>query len=239
MTTPNFQRRSSQKELMDVDMISFEEFHACLKDLAKVNVWTLAHPPTLHWLTDKMRHQRFPEPVSVLDVGSGGGDMLRRVGRWAKNHHFQIVLMGIDINPWSKKSAESITERNVDIEYITEDIFSLDAERQFDFIISSLFTHHLDNTQLIQFIAWMDRHARHGWFINDLHRHAIPYYFIKYCVRFLSSNRLIIHDAPLSVNRAFTRQDWQLLLNQAGISGARVDITWHFPFRYCISCTKQ
>jgi len=25
----------------------------------------------------------------------------------------------------------------------------------------------------------MDSHARSGWFINDLHRHPLPYYFIK------------------------------------------------------------
>jgi 2-polyprenyl-3-methyl-5-hydroxy-6-metoxy-1,4-benzoquinol methylase len=174
----------------------------------------------------------------VLDVGSGGGDMLRKIGLWAKKERMQVNLLGVDINPWAKKSAELISQPDVEIEYKTQDIFALDTGRQFDFIVSSLFTHHLSNDELMRFISWMDKRAKRGWFINDLHRHAIPYHFIKNTVDLLSSNRLIIHDAPISVSRAFTRQDWRLLLDRTGISQAHVRIAWHFPFRYSVSCVK-
>jgi len=35
-----------------------------------------------------------------------------------------------------------------------------------DFIVSSSFTHHLGDADLVRFIRWMDRYAAHGWFIK-------------------------------------------------------------------------
>lgn len=35
-----------------------------------------------------------------------------------------------------------------------------------DFIVSSSFTHHLEDADLVRFIPWMGRYAAHGWFIR-------------------------------------------------------------------------
>ena len=71
-------------------------------------------------------------------------------------------------------------------------------------MISALFTHHLDDTLLIRFLRWMEGHAALGWFSNDLHRHAVSHTFARAMVASLPVNRLVVHDAPLSVARAFT-----------------------------------
>ena len=90
-----------------------------------------------------------------------------------------------------------------------------------DFIVSSSFTHHLGDADLVRFIRWMDRYAAHGWFINDLQRHILPYFFIKYATRFLPVNRMARHDGPVSVARAFVADDWRHLLAEAGIPAER------------------
>lgn len=238
MTGQDFSRRSTQTELMDTEVFSFEEFHQCLRHLEFINVCTFAYRPTLQWLKKMNRHVPDEKTIYILDAGSGGGDMLRRILGWSQNHGLKVKLMGADLNPWSKKSAEKMTSKNAPISFEIADIFSLDLQKQPDFIISSLFTHHLTNPELIKFIRWMNEHALRGWFINDLHRHPIAYYFIKYTTRFISTNRLIRHDAPVSVARAFTASDWKLLLREAGIPQNRTRITWHFPFRYSVACEK-
>lgn len=228
-----FYQRSTECELMDGEEIAFEEFHKCLQQLETINQLTLAYRPTLRWL-DKRLNTR--EPLVILDVGCGGGDMLRRIGEkfLRGNKKKAITLLGVDLNPWAKKSAE-LNKEFPFIHYETADIFSFQYDRPIDLIIASLFTHHLTDTQIIHFLRWINNRARQGWFINDLHRHPLPYYFIKAATRLLSRNRLIRNDAAVSVARSFTRADWHRLLHEAGID-ARARIDWCFPFRFCVSC---
>jgi hypothetical protein len=85
----DFSHRSPQRELMDEENISFDEFHECLRELEKINTLTLAYRPTLGWIRKIMA--RVSEPLCILDVGSGGGDMLRRA----------LFILGFTIGtPW-------------------------------------------------------------------------------------------------------------------------------------------
>lgn len=229
-TRPDFGRRSVEPELMDSGRISFDEFHHCLQTLERINTLTLAYRPTLKW----MRQRQGKTRLTVLDAGSGGGDMLRRL----QKSNPLLKLIGVDLNPWSKKSAELSTTEKAHIRFETADIFDFDVGSGIDIIISSLFTHHLSDDEIIRFLQWMNATARRGWFINDLHRHPLPYYFIKYAVRIFCRNRLIRHDAPVSVARAFSKADWRRFLVRAGIRQDKVRIRWCFPFRYCVSCVK-
>lgn len=245
MDMRDFSQRSDETELMDEKNISFDEFHDCLVGLERINHLTLAYRPTLQWLRPWLDRN---ESLCILDVASGGGDMLRKIAstlatRVASTEHVQMI--GVDLNPWSKKSAELLTQSLAThdpiaasaITFTTADIFEFAPERPIDIIISSLFTHHLTHAQIVDFLRWMDSRACKGWFINDLHRHAIPYYFIKIATAVFSRNRLIRNDAAVSVARSFTLADWQRLINEAGLNG-RVRIQWFFPFRLCLSCDK-
>src|SRR3546814_17453349 len=78
----------------------------------------------------------------------------------------------------------------------------------------------------------MERHAALGWFVNDIHRHPLPYHFIRHAVRLAHMNRLVLHDAPVSVGRAFVRRDWLALIAEAGLAPDDVEIVWRLPFTY-------
>jgi len=127
--------------------------------------------------------------------------------------------------------------RNAYITYETSDIFSFDRSRRADFIICSNFTHHLSDAELVRFVQWMEDHANSGWFINDLHRHLLPYYFIKNLFGVLPLNRLTANDGPISVSRAFTAADWRRILAESGMQ-ERTKVEWFFPFRYTVARRK-
>lgn len=234
---PNFNQRSEEKELMDGEGITFEEFHDCLIGLERINYLTLAYRPTLQWLRPWVESR---ERLFILDVASGGGDMLRQIAKkWpscvaAKKGR---RMVGVDLNPWSKKSAESWPSSSA-IRYETANVFDFEPDQPIDIVISSLFTHHLTDTQIVDFMRWLDSRARKGWFINDLHRHPIPYYFIKVATTLFSRNRLIRNDAAISVARALTVADWQRLIKEAGLDG-RVRVERFFPFRICVFCHQE
>jgi 2-polyprenyl-3-methyl-5-hydroxy-6-metoxy-1,4-benzoquinol methylase len=234
-----FSQRSQQSELMDTETVSFDIFYDCLNDLETINFWTRAYKPTEHWLKQALLIlTELPDNLYVWDIGSGGGGMLRHLWKMLPTHK-QWRFLGLDMNPWSEQVAMAMTSDEAEsIDYETANIFQINKNRHADFIISALFTHHLTNEELVTFIRWMEAHATHGWFINDLHRHPIPYFFIKYAVRLFNMNRLVQHDAPVSVMRAFTLEDWHRLLNEADIPIDAVSIQWHAPFRYGIGRYK-
>jgi SAM-dependent methyltransferase len=233
MAKLDFSRRSIEAELMDDASVTFEAFRNCLRDLEIVNRCTLSHRPTLHWLK-RVLPVILNDRISILDVGSGGGGMLRRIANWARTNGQQVELVGVDLNPWSKRSAEQLTPSDAPIRFETADIFSFEPGR-IDFIISSLFTHHLPDSEVVRFLRWMDQHAVRGWFINDLHRHPLPRFVIRHATRLLSFDRMVRYDGPVSVARAFTASDWRSLLAAAGIPAERTRIDWFFPFRYCVA----
>jgi len=238
VTELDFKRRSTQTELMDTEPVSFAEFHQCLRQLTIVNVCTLAYRPTLRWLRRTVRYTMPQGTVSVLDIGSGGGDMLRKIWKLLQRRDLKANLTGVDLNPWSKQSAEADTPAEMNIRYETANVFSLDPSRQSDFIISCNFTHHLTDAELVRFIKWMDGHAKRGWFINDLHRHPLPYYFVKTVFLLLPLSRMMRSDGPISISRAFVAADWRRLLAEAGIPRSRSSIKWFFPFRYVVAGRK-
>lgn len=222
-----FSARSDSSEWMDAPGIDQANLARCLDDLAVVNSVTLARPPTVNFVRRAAGERG---SLSVLDVGYGQGDMLRRIARWGQRRGVALRLEGVDLSPASKVVAEAATPGWMGIRYRTGDVFD-EAPGSVDVIVSSLFTHHLHNAEVVRFVRWMERTARVGWFVNDLHRHPVAYHGFKALAAVAGWHPMVRHDGAVSVTRAFTRRDWAQLLEEAGVA-ARV--RWHVPFRYCV-----
>ncbi len=234
-------RRSTLSELMDDDATDFETFRACLVDLAKVNTLTLAYRPTLRFLDRLAASGRLPRtrPVAILDAGSGYGDMLRKIDRWAQRRGIAVALTGVDLNPWSRRAAEAATAPDCAIRFVTGNVLDYHSERGIDIVISSLFAHHLDDAALARFVAFMEGQARVGWFINDLHRHSLPYHVFRLLSRALGFHYFVQHDGPISIARAFRAAEWRAILARAGMPPGAAEISWRFPFRLCVARVRR
>ncbi|MDO8331380.1 MAG: methyltransferase domain-containing protein [Fluviicoccus sp.] len=228
-------KRSTQPELMDNDDISSADYQQCLADLAAVNCLTRTHQSTLDWLEQAIRCLPAGASVSILDVACGQGDLLRLIHRTAARRGFKVTLQGIDMNPNSAVAARQVTPPDMNITYRTGDVFTFLPDPPPDFIVSSQFTHHLTDTQVVQFLQWMEQHARRGWFIADLQRHPVAYYGYTVLAWLARWHPVVQHDGAVSVARSFRRADWQALLAKAGILA---DIRWHVPFRLCVGRLK-
>jgi len=218
-------------ELMDGDC-SYEEFRDCLRSLQKVNRWSLGYRPTLAWL-DRLR--RLPsQPLNILDVGSGGGDLLRQIAKWAHNSKIAVSLTGIDLNPYATRAAKEFTSEEAGITWITGDAMTYISENPIDLIVSSLMTHHLEDEEIVTLLWWMDSTARVGWFINDLERSQ----WSARIFGWMPWHPMVQHDGPVSFQRAFLRQDWLDFLRAAGIPEEAVTIEKWRPARLCVGRWK-
>ena len=61
------------------------------------------------------------------------------------------------------------------------------------------------------------------------------YYGFPLLARLMGWHRIVRTDGTISIARAFTRRDWEGLLQRAGIPA---QIAWHVAFRYSISRLK-
>lgn len=231
----DFSTRAHLAEWMD-EPCTYEAFRDCLRDLAQVNRLTLAYRPTLHFLNQVARTA--PQPLRIVDVGCGGGDMLRLIERWASANHIQVRLTGIDLNPYAERAAREMTPPSSAIRWVTGNAFEYQAASEIDIVLSSLFTHHLPDDEVPQFLSWMERYTNVGWFINDLHREALPYYGFALLARVMRWHRFVQHDGPVSIRRAFRHADWEAYLAQANITPGAANIHTFRPARLCVARVK-
>jgi 2-polyprenyl-3-methyl-5-hydroxy-6-metoxy-1,4-benzoquinol methylase len=217
---------------MDSETTSPKTYARCLADLSQVNAVTFTHRATLNWLGRVTRSLPEGAPFTILDVACGHGDLLRAIRRWADRRGLHPTLHGIDLNPRSAEVAASATPPGMHIQYLTGDVFAYAPAPLPDLIVTSQFTHHLTDEDLVRFLAWLDAHAARAWFIADLHRHALAYYGFPVLARIAGWHRIVRNDGRISIARSFRKADWQRYLTQAGIEAR---ISWSFPFRYCVS----
>jgi SAM-dependent methyltransferase len=235
----DFGRRSGETELLDFEQSDSKAIAACLRDLEWINRWTGAYRVTLRWLDQLCRETQPARPLTVVDVGCGGGDMLRRIWAWGRNRGVKLRLIGVDINPHATAAAAAATSNAAPIRYVTANVFALAPDPPADVVLSALFAHHLDDARLVLFLRWMEDNAGLGWLINDLHRHALPYAIARGGAPLLRMHPFVRHDAPLSVARAFDRDDWFRLLQAADLAPPATTVTWRFPFRFAVGRITQ
>ncbi len=228
-------QRSTQPEVMDTDAIGPAEYARCLSDLEAVNRLTRTHGSTLRWLARVTSALAPDTEIRILDVACGHGDLLRTIRRWAARRGLRVRLEGIDLNPASAVVAQTATPAEMDIAYRTGDVFAYAPDPQPDLIVSSQFTHHLTDAEVVRFLRWLETNARRGWFIADLHRHWLPYYGFRVLARLAGWHAVVRTDGTISIARSFRRDEWQRLLAEAGTPA---EVRWQFPFRICVGRLK-
>ncbi|WP_297494536.1 methyltransferase domain-containing protein [Acidocella sp.] len=227
--------RAGLAELMDAPGLDPAIYERCLRDLNRVNRVTLTHRPTLRWLSHATRHLAPGASFSLLDIAYGHGDLLRLIARWAVQRGLRATLTGIDLNPRAAAAAYAVTPPDTQIDYRTGDVFAFAPGQPFDYIVTSQFTHHLPDADIIRLLRWMETNAAISWHVADLHRHWFAYYGFPLLARLLRWHPIVRHDGAASIACAFTRGDWEQLLDQAGL---QADITWHPGFRYSVARRK-
>jgi SAM-dependent methyltransferase len=235
---PDFRYRSQLDERMDAPC-SREEMRACLRDLAWTNRWTMAYRPQMHWLNslaDKL--PSLSEPIRILDVACGYGDGLRRIEQWARKRGIAVELIGLELNSDATVIAAEATPASSGIRWVTADVFAYLPPHPVQLVISSLFTHHLSEDNIVRFLQWMEQHAKVGWFINDLSRAAIPYYYFQVFSKLARLHSFVQHDGPISIARSFVPEDWQRMCAVAGLQDQDIDIELFTPARLCVSRRK-
>ena len=234
----DFSKRAQLTERMD-EPCTRDEMRACLRDIGKLNRWTLANLATMNWLNGvSSSAPLLGQPLSILDVGCGDGDGLRRIEQWAMRLGVAVDLVGIDLNLDAAALATEARPYWSRIRYFHGNVFAYRPQKPIHVVISSLVAHHLSDLDVVRFLQWMEKRAEIGWFINDLSRSEFAYRFIKVFAKLAWLHPFVQKDAPISIARSFVTEEWRSLCRAAGLKDADVEIFNVRPARRCVARRK-
>lgn len=217
---PSFLQRTHEAEIMDDLSRPEREFAGAYRELEIVNrrlggiraVRRFLPPP------------RADSNLLILDVAAGACDVSEALLR---QRRCRIVVL--DLNVRGLKLAEKASP-------VVGDAMDLPfAAGSFDVVMASLFFHHLSNDDCVRVLQQMWKAARQRVLVNDLHRHALAYFSIRILTRLFGRSRMVRHDAPLSVRRAFRPAELLEIARRAGVP-ARVYRS--FPYRLVLVAEK-
>jgi ubiquinone/menaquinone biosynthesis C-methylase UbiE len=230
-------RAEGAVEMLD-GPVPLADLRECLADIARLNALFGGRSLTL--LHVKQLAARLPplQTLTVLDVGTGGGDVPREIVRWARRMRRPIRLFALDREPAAARVTLDLGRAYPEIAVLQGDAVDLPVRSgSVDVAISSLTLHHLDEAAAVRHLAEMDRVARHGIVVNDLMRSRTAYALVWLATRLFTRNRMSRHDGPMSVQRAYVREEVRALCEKAGLFDARI-LIYPALVRQCVVRTK-
>ena len=227
----SFDIRSSQSELMDSTDIPEKLLHKNLGELDILNRYLGGHSISLEGIKRLMVDRK--KVYHIVDLGCGSGDVLKYIARWARSNQFKVKLTGVDKNSDAIQYLLNVCSEFPEINGIVSDYKDyLETNQNIDIVHCSLFCQHLNNDELLELFRYLNSYTNDGFVINDLQRSSIAYYSVWVLTRLLNGTVLSKHDGPISVLRAFKREELEKLLHQADLK--EFVIQWRWAFRYLV-----
>lgn len=218
--------RSSKLEILDNPESSGDDVRLSLDFMVFVNRRFGGSNVILDYFKKKTTSHEF----TVLDLGCGSGDIPFAIVNWAKQAGKRAHVTAIDLNTHCLDYAHAHFA-SPDISFIKASAFDLEKLGSFDYIVSSMFFHHLSDEAIIDLFQRIARQSRKGFVINDLYR-CCRNYWGAMLLALPTFKKILINDAPLSVLRAFQENDFLKYRQQSGVP---FQIERKTPFRLVAS----
>ncbi len=227
--------RAEQEELLDLGQGSSRDVAANLAEMQRINDVLGGTRALTRYLYPRLLLHN--EPVTVLDLGTGGGGLPRTLVSWARLLKLPLRVLAVDWSPRNLAVAAQQAERWPEISLIQADAVCLPLESgQVDYVISSLFMHHFSPQRLVNLMREAYRLARVEVIMSDLVRGWLPYLAYQLVQPVFARNYLTRHDGALSIRRAYTAGEIDRLAVRAGLLDH--SIYTHFPWRMTLVMQK-
>ncbi|MFQ5847590.1 MAG: methyltransferase domain-containing protein [Candidatus Methylomirabilales bacterium] len=215
-------RAEGVTELIDEPGIGSQELSANLQDLERLNHLFGGTRLILRYLGPILRRANAGE-VRILDVATGGADIPAAIVAWARRQGWRVRIVGIDKNPQVLRAAAERIRGYPEIRLELGDALALPYPAgSFDIVLCSLALHHLTYRDGIALLTSLDKIGRRGFIVNDLLRSWHGYLLTWLAMRLFRRGRLVRHDGPVSVRRAYTPSELLAMVERAGVAGVRI-----------------
>ena len=226
----NTKYRTDEPEIMDDFSLEGEELRDALDKIAKINQLLGGNKLTLEGLK-AILPKGSNNLITIVDVGCGNGDMLRKIADFGTTNGYNFKLIGIDANAFTINHAEKLSRNYQNISYLCEDIFKMDLSKMTcDVVVCTLTLHHFKDVEIIQILNVFKKSAILGIVINDLQRSAVAYRLFQLLCVIFGLNRMSREDGLVSILRGFKKEE--LVAFSEKLNFKKYSIDWKWAFRY-------
>lgn len=217
-------------ELLDDPAADPATVSESLRNIARANRWFGGVAAVRFGLRRTLGNTPRGSCLSLLDLGTGLGDLPKVAVRWGAARGIQIVPIGLELN----RAAAALASSSGIATAVACAGEPPVRDKGVDLVLVSQVAHHLTTDSVVHLIRTCDRIARRAVIVADLRRHVLAAPSFWCGARLLGFDPVTRVDGVTSIRRGFSRPELLRLMAQAGVKG-RVDqrrgfrlvATWH------------
>lgn len=219
--------RREGAEILDSGEVDPRVVRRSMSDVARANSLFGGASALLAELEPALR--QLPSTATLLDIGTGLGDIPARASRRARSRGVELRTIGVDLAP----ELAAASARRVNAAVCADALRLPFADDSVDVVTCSQVLHHFPGTRGMDLLREMNRVARVRVVVSDLRRSwpaAGGLWVASFPLGFHPISR---HDGVVSVLRGFTPAELARLVRDA--VGASARVSRRFAFRVTTS----
>jgi 2-polyprenyl-3-methyl-5-hydroxy-6-metoxy-1,4-benzoquinol methylase len=186
-----------------------------LRNIARANRWFGGAAAVRFGLARTLAHIPAGTSLTLLDLGTGLGDLPRAAVQWGAARGIRIVPVGLELN----RAAAALAQKSGLATAVACAGEPPVRNRGVDVVLISQVAHHLTHESVMHLVSTCNRLARQAVILADLRRHPLAPASFWCGARLLRFDPVTVADGMTSLRRGFTRPELERLLAAAGVAG--------------------
>ena len=200
-------------ELLDDPAADPAVVRSSLRHIARSNRWLGGRAAMRSGLARALGSAGRDEAVTLLDVGTGAGDLPMDAVRWGRRRGLRIHPLGLD-----RSLTAATLARESGIQTMVGCAGTLPVRSgSVDLVLVSQVVHHLRQDAAIQLLQECARVARRAVIVTDLERSSLAVAGFWVVSRILQFDAATRADGITSVRRGYTLAEFRDLFRRAGM----------------------
>lgn len=165
---------------------------------------------------------------SILDIGCGGGDIIRFLRERCKNDGIDVSFTGIDPDSRSIDYLDGLPSDPAISYRMCTSSELLREGLQFDLVLSNHLMHHLTEEELLREVSNAESLSRKLVLFSDIERSRAGFFLFRTIAPLLFKESYIVDDGLISIRKSFTTRELREVLPP------HVIVQSSFPFRVLV-----
>ena len=202
-------------ELLDDGSADDAQVRESLHNLTRANRW-FGGTRAVRWAVTQLVRDGpvAEEPLVLLDVGAGAGDLARAARSAARARGVALRVICLDRHRVAAALAKASGHAALVADAGTLPL----ADQSVDFLLLSQLVHHFDQPSAERLLRESARVARRGIIVADLQPSRLAAALFRPAARALGFDRITVHDGLTSLRRAYSRTELGALMRRAGLA---------------------